>query len=157
MPGRSPGEGYLSIMRCLPPLPRAFPSSAPNDPGPTRQTVHSDRKKQKVVLGTELVAQLERDRSRSVRFSVTMELVVSFAVSLPAKLRARRLKLQQERLRLDGKMTKCDWKQSMSNPFKKRPGNFKSGWAKLVCAIIFTPVRGYLSIWTGDQQVADQR
>lgn len=72
MPGRSPGEDYLStaspsIMKCLPLLPRAFPPSPQDDPRPTGsagQTAHSIRKKQRVVLGMEVMALLEQDRSR---------------------------------------------------------------------------------------------
>ena len=61
------------------------------------------------------------------------------AVSLPAKLRASRLRSQQERFRLDrGKITTCDWRQAMAPPFKERLDSSNQGW-KLACVIFFPP------------------
>lgn len=139
MPGRSPGEGYLSIMRCLPPLQQAFPSSPRSDPGPVRQTVHSAGKKQKVVLRTEVVAQLEQDRSRSVGFGVTVQLVGSSAASLPAKLRTRRFQLPQERFRLDGKMTMHDWRQSVGKSFQEEIRKLQIRAGQSSCMSLFFP------------------
>ena len=73
-------------------------------------------------------------RSRSLGFGVIINLVASFAVSLPAKLRASRLDLQEEKFRLDGrKMNTCDWRQAMASPFKERLDNAKSGLEAHVC------------------------
>lgn len=65
--------------------------------------MHADRKKQRVVLGTEVVALLEWDRSSSLELESFFHLVGSFVVPLSDTLRAGKLKLQQERLRLDGR------------------------------------------------------
>jgi hypothetical protein len=53
----------------------------------------------------------------------------SFTVFQPVKLRTSRLKLLQERFRLDQrKMTMCDGRQVMAPSSKKRLGKFISGW-----------------------------
>ena len=54
MPGRSPGEGYLSTaslstMKCLFPLP-LLPTLSPQVTSHPQHTVHSNSKKQRVVL-----------------------------------------------------------------------------------------------------------
>lgn len=73
-------------------------------------------------------------RSRSLGFGVVINLVASFAVSLPAKLRASRLNLQEERFRLDGrKMNTYERRQAMAPPSKGRLDNAKSGLEAHVC------------------------
>lgn len=92
-----------------------------------------------MVLGTEVVALLQWDSSGSLGSGVLVDRVGSFDVSLPAKRRARRLKVQQERFRLCGRTT-CDWRPAMAPPSQKRLDNFKSGLGEAhVC----------LSTWMG--------
>lgn len=112
---QSPGEGYLSIasLSIMNASLSSHGSSLPH-PQMTLDRQHrqcTDGKKQRVVLGMELVALLQRDKSRSPGLGVIIDPVGSSAASLPARLRASRLKLQQGRFRLDGRqMTLCDWR-----------------------------------------------
>lgn len=112
---QSPGEGYLS-MASLSTMNASLSSPGSSLPYPqvTLDRQHrqcTDGKKRRVVLATALAALLQRDKSRSPGSGVITDAVGSSAASLPARLRASRLKSQQGRFRLDGRqMTMCDWR-----------------------------------------------